>query len=104
MMVVYRHFQHTFQYSQLEKVHVPLYDPFKNYIEIRIGIQNITFVYIGINRKESLSCLRVWLGITGSVKIENPCFNQLGHPVLLKSFLSDSKWKISLPLHISFSF
>jgi len=29
MMVVYRHCQHTFQYNQLEKVHVPLYDPFK---------------------------------------------------------------------------
>jgi len=28
MMVVYRHCQHTFQYNQLEKVHVPLYDPF----------------------------------------------------------------------------
>jgi len=29
MMVVYRHCQRTFQYNQLEKVHVPLYDPFK---------------------------------------------------------------------------
>ena len=29
MMVVYRHCQHTFQYNQLVKVHVPLYDPFK---------------------------------------------------------------------------
>jgi len=28
MMVVYRHCQRTFQYNQLEKVHVPLYDPF----------------------------------------------------------------------------
>jgi len=29
MMIVYRHCQHAFQYNQLEKVHVPLYDPFK---------------------------------------------------------------------------
>jgi len=29
MMVVYSKCQHTFQYNQLEKVHVPLYDPFK---------------------------------------------------------------------------
>jgi len=29
-MVVYRHCQHTFQYNQLEKVHEPLYDHFKN--------------------------------------------------------------------------
>jgi len=29
MMVVYRHCQHTFQYNQ-QKVHVPLYDPFKD--------------------------------------------------------------------------
>jgi len=29
MMVVYRHCQHTFQYNQLEKVQVQLYDPFK---------------------------------------------------------------------------
>jgi len=28
MMVVYRHCQHTFQYNQLVKVHVPIYDPF----------------------------------------------------------------------------
>jgi len=28
MMVVYRHCQHTFQYNQLEKVHLPIYDPF----------------------------------------------------------------------------
>jgi len=30
MLVVYRYCQHTFQYNQLEKVHVPLYDPFKS--------------------------------------------------------------------------
>ncbi len=32
MMVVYRHCQHTFQYNQLVKVHVPLYDPFNPFI------------------------------------------------------------------------
>jgi len=31
MMVVCRHSQHTFQYNQLVKVHVPLYDLFKDY-------------------------------------------------------------------------
>jgi len=30
MMVVYRHCQHTFQYNQLEKAHVRLYDPLKD--------------------------------------------------------------------------
>ncbi len=29
MVVVYTHCQHTFQFKQLVKVHVALYDPFK---------------------------------------------------------------------------
>ena len=33
-MVVYRHCQQTFQCNQLVKVHVPLYDPFKEIVNI----------------------------------------------------------------------
>jgi len=42
-MAVYRHCQHTFQYNQLEKVHVPLYDPFKRMYFI-INLTYFTFI------------------------------------------------------------
>jgi len=34
----YRQCQHTFQYNQLEKMHVPLYDPFKCKVSVSINV------------------------------------------------------------------